>query len=206
MSVHTSESGSEPNDARHIGEEFFANTLASMRSVSMDDLATAVEVIHAARRRGHRVYAMGNGGSASTASHLVCDLTRTTERSSAPTVRAFALVDNVPALTAYANDVSYDEAFARQVAANGESGDVIVAISASGRSPNILAALVCARRLGMFGIGLLGSGGGPAAKLVDLPLIVDSCDPGVIETTQLAIVHAMAALLGDPPAGWKSAP
>lgn len=183
---------------RRLGEAFFGSAVAGIRTVGLPELGAAVGALDAARRRGSRVYALGNGGSASTASHLVCDLVKTARRPSEPALRAFALADNNAVLTAYANDISYVDAFAQQLTANAEAGDVVIAISASGRSPNVIAALRAARQLELFSIGLFGCGGGPAAGLVDLPLVVDSVDFGVIETAHMAIVHALAAALKAP--------
>ncbi|MET9427224.1 MULTISPECIES: SIS domain-containing protein [unclassified Streptomyces] len=178
-----------------LSERFFSNTVDGLGTVSLPAVADAVEALDGVRRRGGRVYAMGNGGSATTATHLVCDLVKTARRPTEPPLRAFALADNIALLTAYANDVSYADAFVRQLTDNAEPGDAVVAISASGRSPNIVAALRAARRMGLVSIGMLGCGGGPAAELVDIPLVVGSDDFGVIETAHIAIVHAFADVL-----------
>jgi D-sedoheptulose 7-phosphate isomerase len=183
---------------RRINEGFIADAAAAMRTIPLAELTAAVEVLHAVRTRGSRVYVLGNGGSATTASHMVCDLTKTAQRVFDPALRAFSLVDGTAVLTAYANDVSYADVFACQLKTNAEPGDVLVAISASGRSPNVLAALHAARELGLYSIGMLGGNGGAAVDLVDLALIVDSTDVGIIETAHLGIVHALSAALGAP--------
>jgi D-sedoheptulose 7-phosphate isomerase len=177
------------------GEIFIDDTVKGLRTLSAVDLARSVEALHWAWRRRNRVYVFGNGGSASTASHMVCDLVKTAQHQNEPALRAFALTDGTAVLTAYANDVDYDEVFAAQLADNAEPGDVAVAISASGSSANVLAALKTARGMGLYSVGLLGCGGGPAAEMVDLALCVDSSDFGVIETAHLAIVHAWVASL-----------
>lgn len=183
---------------RRINEGFIAGAVAAMRTIPIPELTSAVEVLHAVRTRGSRVYVLGNGGSAATATHMVCDLSKTAQRAFEPPLRATSLVDGIAVLTAYANDVSYTDVFTCQLKTNAEPGDVVVVISASGRSPNVLAALRTARGLGLFSIGLLGSGGGPAADLVDLAMVVDSADPGIIETAHMGIVHALTAALGAP--------
>lgn len=198
MAFKASQDGADTEHYRALGAMFFNDTVDGLRTVPLTGLAAAVQTLEQARRRGNRVYALGNGGSASTASHLVCDLIKTAQRPAEQTLRAFALADNNAVLTAYSNDVSYVDAFARQLVANAETGDVVVAISASGRSPNVLAALRAAQRLGLSSIGLLGCGGGPAADLVDIPLVVGSSDFGVVETAHMAVVHALTAALREP--------
>lgn len=182
-----------------LSEKFFSNTVSGLRTVPLPAVAAAAEALDGIRRRGNRVYAMGNGGSASTATHLVCDLTKTAHRPPEPALRAFALSDNIALLTAYANDVSYADTFVSQLTTHAEPGDAVIAISASGRSPNIIAALRAAQRMDLLTIGMLGCGGGDAADLVDIPLIVDSDDFGVIETAHIAIVHAFADVLRAAP-------
>jgi D-sedoheptulose 7-phosphate isomerase len=183
---------------RKLGEDLVDRAVAGLYTMPIPQFATAVRVLSRARTRGSRLYVLGNGGSASTATHLVCDLVKTARRASERTLRAFALADNNAMLTAYANDVNYTDVFARQLADNAEPGDVVVAISASGCSPNVLAALRMARQMDLTSIGLLGCGGGPAADLVDHPIIIDSADFGVIETAHLAIVHGLTAAMAAP--------
>jgi D-sedoheptulose 7-phosphate isomerase len=189
---------------RELGTAFFDSVIDGIRSVQTAELAKAVQVLDTVRTQRSRVYALGNGGSASAASHLVCDLSKIASRSSEPPLRAFALADNNAILTAYANDVSYAEAFALQLEANADPGDVVVAISASGRSPNVLSALRIAREIGLSSIGLLGFPGEPAAGLVDIPLVVDSTDFGVIETVHIGIIHALAKILGESRSGCRA--
>jgi D-sedoheptulose 7-phosphate isomerase len=183
---------------RSVSETLMADAALALRAVPVEAICAAARSLHSVRLRGGRVYSFGNGGSASTADHLACDLAKTARRPGERTLRAFSLTDNNAMLTAYANDVTYADAVACQLDAIADPGDAVVAISASGRSPNILVALAMARRLGLYSIGLFGCGGGPAAGLVDLALVQDSSDYGVIETVHLGIVHALAAALRVP--------
>ena len=114
-------------------------------------LESAAEVLLACYRRGGTVFVLGNGGSAATASHFVCDLAKGTRTDGFPAFRVVSLTDNVPLMTAWANDTSYDRVFAEQLAALVRPGDVVVAISASGNSPNVLAATRVARQVGAMG-------------------------------------------------------
>lgn len=165
---------------------------ASM-SVSCDAMARATHMLLDAREAGARVYVMGNGGSASTATHFVCDLIKTAQVSGRRPLRAFSLSDNPALLTAWGNDVSYEIVFAEQVRALADPGDVVIAISATGKSPNIVAGLEAAKAAGARTIGLLGFDGGPSLKMVDVAVHVSSHDYGIVESVHLGIVHAVTA-------------
>jgi phosphoheptose isomerase len=171
-------------------------------AVSTDSLRAATELLLDAQANGRRVYVMGNGGSASTASHFVCDLIKTAQVPGHRPLRAFALTDNPALVTAIGNDLSYDESFSLQVKALVEPDDVVIAISASGKSPNIIAGLVAATAIGAQTIGFLGFDGGPARALVDVSIHVPWHDYGIVESVHLGVVHALTlairrALLDD---------
>jgi D-sedoheptulose 7-phosphate isomerase len=138
------------------------------------------------------VFAVGNGGSAATASHLAGDLTRSTQQNGGPPLRTFSLSDNVPQLTAWANDDCFEECFVGQLRAYAGRGDVLVAISASGNSPNIVAAVREARNMGLSVIALAGFGGGRIKDLADVALVMDSYDYGQVEGAHMVLVHLLA--------------
>src|SRR5436189_5358112 len=123
-------------------------------------LESAAEALLACHRRGGTVFVLGNGGSAATASHFVCDLAKGTRTDGFPAFRVLSLTDNVPLMTAWANDTSYDRVFAEQLSALVRPGDVVVAISASGNSANVLAATRVARQLGTTTIAFTAQSGG----------------------------------------------
>ena len=158
-------------------------------------LARAIDCLLAARAANRRVYVMGNGGSSATASHLVCDLVKTAGVAGTPPIRAFALTDNTPLLTAWANDRAFDWAFGEQIEALVEPGDVVVAISASGNSPNVVNGLLAARGRGARTIGLLGFTGGAARDCVDIAVHVPCHDYGLVEDAHAAIGHAITAAI-----------
>jgi len=143
---------------------------------------------------------MGNGGSATTATHMATDLIKAAPGRERERARVFALPDNIALLTAYANDIGYEQVFAVQVQEFLDPGDVLIAIGVSGRSPIILAGLEAARQARAYTIGLLGTDGGLALGLVDVPILVPCNDSGVVESVHLAIVHALAGAL----CGWSS--
>jgi D-sedoheptulose 7-phosphate isomerase len=136
---------------------------------------------------------MGNGGSAATASHFACDLVKTAQVPGLTPLRVFALTDNTPLLTAWANDSSYEDAFAAQITALVEPGDLVIGISASGNSPNIVAGLTAASAMGARTIGLLGFDGGASYNLVEIPIHVPCNHYGLVEDTHMAVGHAITA-------------
>jgi D-sedoheptulose 7-phosphate isomerase len=139
----------------------------SLQDISVTDLLRVASIFENAYRSGSTLYVCGNGGSAATASHLAVDLSKNTRVSGAPPMRIVSLVDHVPALTAWANDVGYEAVFSGQLAGLAEAGDAVVAISASGNSPNILHALSYGRDHDLATVGLLGPSGGLARDLCD---------------------------------------
>ena len=178
-----------------VALEYLAELTRVLPLASGDALNEAIEVLLAARAEGRRVYVIGNGGSAATASHLVCDLVKTARVPGYGPLRAFALADNTPLLTAWANDRGYECTFAEQLAGLVDPGDVVVAISASGNSPNVVAALTTAVALGAHTIGLLGFDGGAAIGLVDIAIHIPCNDYGLVEDTHAAIGHALTAAI-----------
>ena len=158
-------------------------------------LESAAEVLLACHRRGGTVFVLGNGGSAATASHFVCDLAKGTRIDGLPAFRVVSLTDNVPLMTAWANDTSYDRVFAEQLSALVRPGDVVVAISASGNSRNVLAATRVARQLGATTIALTGQSGGRLGRLAELTIRVPARSVEQVEDAHLAIAHSLCIAL-----------
>lgn len=154
----------------------------------------AGELLECYRNR-RTVFVLGNGGSAATASHLACDLAKGTRANGDPTFRVLSLTDNVPLLTAWSNDASYDCALAQQLASFVEPGDVVLAISASGNSPNVLQAMQTARRHGARTIGLTGRTGGRLAGMVDIALHVPSDSIEQVEDAHVIVAHSVCVAL-----------
>ncbi|MBM7169445.1 SIS domain-containing protein [Streptomyces sp. G44] len=158
-----------------------------------------VTILQTARRRRARVYVIGNGGSATTASHIACDLAKGIGRTRHERLRAVALSDSSALLTAWTNDSGSTHGFSGQLDTLLDPQDVVIAVSVSGNSANVLAGLDTARELGAATIGLLGSDGGRALHRVDVALHVPSWDYGVVETVHIGLLHALAnALRGRP--------
>lgn len=183
-------------------DDYLRGVAQAVEGLPREAMWQAVDLLLAAGRAGRRIYLIGNGGSAATASHMANDLSKQATVSGHPLLRAIALTDNVPLITAWSNDESYAECFARQMVNHLEPGDVLVAISCSGDSPNILRAVELARSIGAHSIGLTGDIGGGLRRLVDCCIAVPSAHIGQQEDLHLVVNHALTtairARLGAP--------
>lgn len=157
----------------------------------------AIDALEEAHRRGRRVYLFGNGGSAATASHLAGDLGKGAARKGKMGLRAFALNDGVPSVTAWANDVDYEHIYSAQLGRLAEPGDVAIAISRSGNSANVLNGVTAARVLGATTIGLVGFDGGRLRHLVDIPVLVAGESMEQVEDQHLVVGHLITTCLRD---------
>jgi D-sedoheptulose 7-phosphate isomerase len=179
---------------RHLGS--FTKAIGEL---APDDITAVVDALSAAYARNARVFIAGNGGSAALASHLACDLEKTTSGTQPRLVRrrmrAVSLNDNVATLTAWANDEGYHVVFAEQLRGHADPGDLLIVISASGNSLNIVAALETAAELGMGTIALLGFDGGRALELADHALHVPVSDYGIVEGVHGVLTHVITASL-----------
>ncbi len=169
---------------------------ASRAVASVDSIALAgvIEALTEVRESGGTIFLVGNGGSASTASHVAVDMQKTA-RTNGDAVRALSLADNAGLITAWANDASFESVFAEQLEALARPRDALIVISVSGSSPNLMAALRRAKEKGLVTIGLLGMDGGAARSVVDHSVIVPSHDYGWVESAHLVVGHAIAYAL-----------
>jgi D-sedoheptulose 7-phosphate isomerase len=178
-----------------VAVDYLTGLAEVIQRVRADALSRAIDCILEARAAHRRIFVMGNGGSAATASHLVCDLVKTASVPGRVPVRAFALTDNVPLMTAWANDSAYDRIFSEQIVAQAEVDDVVIGISASGNSANIVAGFVAATRVGARTIGLVGFDGGIVLNLAEIVIHVPQHDYGLVEDTHSAVGHAITAAM-----------
>jgi len=148
-----------------------------------------------ARETGKQIFVIGNGGSAAAASHMVCDFNKNTREAGKKRMRAICLNDNTPSVLAYANDEGYDIIFSEQLLSLGQSGDILIAISGSGNSANIIKAIETARQMNIKVIGLTGFKGGKMKELTDICLVVPNDSMEMIEDVHLIINHILAGLL-----------
>lgn len=162
----------------------------------MGAMSKAVEMVVEAFRSGHKVLLFGNGGSAADAQHIADEWTGRFRRERAP-LPAIALTANTSDLTAIGNDYGFDQVFARLVAAHGQPGDVALALSTSGNSPNVMAAVEEARRRKLHTLGLTGKGGGLLAPQVDVALVVPSEVTARIQECHMTFLHALCELVDE---------
>jgi phosphoheptose isomerase len=163
-------------------------------AATIDPLAVdrASEILLDAYTQGRVVFSCGNGGSASVANHLQCDHIKGVRNGTDLQSRVVSLSSNVELLTAIANDVGYHDAFAYQLQAQARPGDVLVVISSSGSSPNVVRALQWARANEVRTIALTGFQGGDARSIADTAIHVDSSNYGIVEDLHQSVMHAMA--------------
>lgn len=174
----------------HVGK-YFEQLKALLGDVPLGRVEAIGEIVFEAYQHKKQVFVVGNGGSAATASHMACDLGKNTIAPNRPRFRVMSLTDNVPLLSALANDVGYDQVFAEQLVNLIRAGDVLVVMSVSGRSPNILNAMRYARHRAATVIALLGVDGGSALGLADEWVVVPSDDYGLVEDIHMIINHAL---------------
>jgi D-sedoheptulose 7-phosphate isomerase len=173
-------------------EQYFTELRRVIGDLSHDAIHRIVDALMDAYENGRTVYLCGNGGSAALASHLACDLGKGTSRCNREKrFRVLALTDNLPTLTAWANDSSYEDVFSEQLKNFVQPHDVAFAISGSGNSKNVLSALRVAREARATTIGIAGFQGGAMRSLCDHCAIVPSNDMQIIEDLHLAIAHSV---------------
>jgi D-sedoheptulose 7-phosphate isomerase len=165
-----------------------SETIARIPHVQIDSVA---DVLMRAYQQQRTVFLFGNGGSAALASHFACDLAKGTIHCSAKRFKAHALTDNIPLMTAWANDSDYENIFSEQLANFVTRGDVAFAISGSGNSPNVLRALKAAREAGAITAGLTGFAGGQMRALCDAVVVIPSDNMQLIEDLHVCVMHSL---------------
>jgi D,D-heptose 1,7-bisphosphate phosphatase len=173
------------------------NLVKVLHSVPFETLGKALDELLAAYKNRRRVFIVGNGGSAATASHMASDFLWGLVQAGLPGMRAIALTDNVSLLTAISNDSSYEKIFAVQLEVLADAHDVLLIVSASGNSPSVVRAVEAARRKSMRVLAFLGRGGGKVASLADIAVIVPSEDYGPIEDLHMSFDHLCLAYIRE---------
>jgi len=176
-------------------ETYWAELSSVSQRMPLQLVARAAELLLTCHREDKTVFVLGNGGSAATASHFACDLAKGTRTEGCHSFRVVPLTDNMPLVTAWANDVSYDCVFAEQLTSLVRPGDVVVAISASGNSPNIVAAARAARGAGATVIALTGRTGGRVRRLANLTIPVPADRIELVEDAHAAVAHSLCVAL-----------
>ncbi len=162
----------------------------------VDRIVQVATLMAMAFREGHKVLLFGNGGSATDAAHLAAEFVGRYKRERAP-LPAIALATDIAAITCIANDYGYDELFARQIRAHGQKGDVAIAISTSGNSPNVLKGVEAAKACGLITVGWTGGTGGKLAGLVDHSFVVPSAVTSRIQESHITLGHVLCELIEE---------
>jgi D-sedoheptulose 7-phosphate isomerase len=191
------------SERTRFAERYRDRVIHTLELIDVQALEETLALLERAWTEDRLVLLAGNGGSAATAEHMNLDLSKTIARvaGAGRGFRTIALTHG-PALSAWANDAGAEDVFRGQVRDLGRPGDVLVVFSAKGNSANVVAAVGEARELGLSTIGFLGAGGGSTAELVDVAVVVESDEYGVIEDTHLVLNHIVTEYFAD----WAQAP
>ena len=168
-------------------DELMRNSLPTIKKI--------FQILNKAKKNGNKIYIMGNGGSASTATHFASDLLKTSLTKNTRKIKAFSLADNIPVMLAWANDTSYENIFKKQLESLIEKNDIVIGISGSGNSTNVLNAIKFANNEKATTISFTGKDGGKLSKNSQVNLTVPSDDMLTIETMHLLICHLFTTLL-----------
>jgi D-sedoheptulose 7-phosphate isomerase len=190
-------SGLQALGTKELASHYLRAFEALLQQVEVDEIERIVQRLRMARDNGSTIYIAGNGGSAATASHWVNDLGKATKSAGRAPIRVMSLSDNVSWLTALANDEGYERVFCGQLENFARPGDVLIVISASGNSPNLLRATEMAKAQGLVTIGFLGFDGGALKGMVDdyLWLPTAKGEYGLVEGTHAMLCHILTTCL-----------
>lgn len=177
-----------------VGNYFEAHQILANK-IDKVALQKSIDIVKAAFESGKKIITCGNGGSASTASHYITDWNKMVNLATGQKFRGISLCDNIGLITAYGNDLSYDDVFAGQLAALADDGDLLIAISGSGNSPNVLKAVEYANKHGVNTLGIVGYDGGKLLQMVQHAFLVPSFDMQLCEDVHLMFGHMVMKTL-----------
>lgn len=170
---------------------YFSKLKRTLDKIDIGEIKEVIRLLNDAYKTDNNIFILGNGGSASTASHFACDFGKQLD------YRVYSLTDNVSYMTALGNDISYDSIFSEQLKNLVNRDDIVVAISASGNSPNVLKAVELAHKYGAITIGFTGFDGGKLKDLVNYSIHVPINQYGVVEDIHLILEHAICEYLKE---------
>ncbi|HEY1336324.1 MAG TPA: SIS domain-containing protein [Bryobacteraceae bacterium] len=183
--------------AHTFAQDYKTEVERALATVDIDKVNRAIDAFVRARDEDRQIFVCGNGGSASTASHFVCDMVKGASYKRGSRFRILALTDSLPTITAYSNDVDYEAIFVEQLKNFARPGDLFMAISGSGNSPNVIRAMEYARDAGCRTIALTGRDGGRLAPLAELNIQVSHPHMGHIEDSHMIVLHMIAYYFMD---------
>jgi len=173
-------------------EQYKAAVLQAIEAIPLDKVELAIQWFREARAAGRQIFVCGNGGSAANASHLACEVLKGASYGRPSRFRILALTDSMPTITAYANDVGYEVAFAEQLKNLAQPGDLVVGLSGSGNSMSVVRAIEYANSIGCRTIALTGYDGGKLAPLAQLSIHVAMAHIGRSEEAHLVVIHMIS--------------
>ena len=179
-------------EAAPYASEYFARLNAASATINPDSLNAAAKLILDTTKAGKRIYSCGNGGSAAIANHLVCDCLKGIRSDTALRPKVHSFSTTVELITAIVNDIGSEEMFSFQLSSMAEAGDLLIAISSSGSSPNIIRVLELARTMGVRTIAMTGFTGGQSAQIADVSLHVECENYGIVEDVHQSLMHILA--------------
>jgi D-sedoheptulose 7-phosphate isomerase len=175
--------------------QYMARLQDVLTKVDVGEIAAIAEVLRSAYEQKNTILVMGNGGSGATASHMVCDMNKGASFHTERKFRVLALTDCTPMILALGNDVGFDSIFVEQMKAYANPGDVVLGISGSGNSPNVLRAMEYAKTIGCTTVGAVGFGGGELKSMVDYCFHVKIDDMQIVEDVHMILVHILMRIL-----------
>ena len=182
-------------DAAGFSRWYREQTVARWKDLDLKAVAALADAVAECQDQGRQIFIAGNGGSAATASHMATDFCKTAEAKGRAPVKCVSLTDNVSYITAIGNDLSFDDIFSRQLENLIEPGDLLILVTGSGNSPNLLKAAELAHKRGARTAALLGFDGGALAKLAQVKVLVPSDQYGCIEDLHMSVGHIVAFYL-----------
>lgn len=175
-----------------------SETKLKIKEQCFDDIIKAIDFLVECYKSGNKLLLCGNGGSAADCQHIATEMMiRLSHHINRPALPAIALTTDTSNITAGGNDIGFENVFARNVQGLGNKGDILLAISTSGNSPNIIKAVEMAQKKGMKVIGLLGGSGGKLKALVDLPIVIPSNNTQRIQEGHITIAHIICEMVED---------
>ena len=192
--------GENSKEILHFIDSYFQEVIKCVVLMDKEAIQKMIEKVLESYKNDKKIYILGNGGAAATASHMACDLGKGTLArvydAKEKRLHVMSLTDNVALISALANDLSYDDIFVQQLRNLVEGDDIVIAISGSGNTKNVLNAVTYAKKVGAITIGLTGfNTGGKLSQIVDLPIIVNSSHYGPLEDVHLMIGHLVSAAI-----------
>jgi len=188
-----------PSGMKEWISEYIAAERKALDSISVEQVAAAIETVKEALQNDRQIFVFGNGGSASNSSHFATDLGKGSSDAVGKRFKVVSLNDNVSWMTAIGNDYSYDDIYRRQLENYGETGDVVLTMSVSGNSPNLIAACEWAKEKGLHVIALIGGKRGKLADLADNCIVIDETHYGRAEDCQMGIAHMICYAFMENP-------